>query len=61
MCTKCKFSERTALQILGKSQALPPKVGYTALRRIYWCEECEAWHLTSQRYRIHRSKDADRQ
>ena len=48
MCNKISLTERDANTILHNARknrrSWPKKIP----KRKYWCDECEAWHLTSK-------------
>ena len=45
MCNKQKFDKKTAQTILNERLNKGKK--WSSEKRTYYCEECNAWHLTS--------------
>jgi hypothetical protein len=54
MCHKMKFGYRTASRILAQVQTHAVPKRFEGLRRIYYCKECDCWHLTSKPYMFDR-------
>jgi hypothetical protein len=48
MCTKQSLTERDANTILHNARKHRRRWPKKIPKLKYWCEECEAWHLTSQ-------------
>lgn len=45
MCNKQKFDKKTAQTVLNDRKTKGKK--WSREKRTYYCEECNAWHLTS--------------
>lgn len=50
MCHKITFGYRQAHEIIGKLKRRKYRQhGKQIPRRVYYCDECHGWHLTSQK------------
>jgi hypothetical protein len=45
VCNKQKYDKKSALTILNLAKKHPKK--YRKEKRYYWCEQCQAHHVTS--------------
>lgn len=49
MCGKKPLTKEKAEGILYAARNLPNRMRDKVVRRKYFCKECDAWHLTSER------------